>query len=294
MKKYLIAIIVLFFIVFGWKTGAFWFSKDNDTTVLIKKLVEVNENGYNFKVFSQAETIGSFLKEQNIKLGKDDFCFPQEKDELISGSKIIIRRALPISIKVDGKNIKRNTLAKTVGEAIGEAGITLSHLDKVQPSKSVYLEKDSEIKITRIEIEEVEVEESIKFKTIEKEDPDLKWRKQKIKQEGKNGIKEVKYRITYKNGKEISKVKLLSKIKKDPVSEIISIGTLACASRMFPRGTWLRVTNLANKKRVIVQVNDYGPTKGSDKMIDLDKVAFIKIGNLSQGVINVKVEEIID
>jgi len=313
MKKYFIIIIISFFIFSGWQTGAFWFSKD-ENKLPTRKLVEVNENGYIFKARSQAETIGDFLKEQKIELSKNDFCFPQEQEELISGSKIIIRRALPISIEVDGKNIKKNTLAKTVGEVVGEAGIILSHLDKIKPAKNSYLEKNSEIKITRIEIEEVDIKESIKFKIIEKENSDLKWRKKKVKQEGRNGIKEVKYKITYKNGKEVSRVKLSSNVKEESVSKIISIGTkievgkvkkgraswyahtgtLACASRMFPRGTWLRVTNQANGKRVIVQVNDYGPMRGTGKMIDLDKIAFNKIGDLGQGVMNVKVEEIID
>jgi uncharacterized protein YabE (DUF348 family) len=313
MKKYFITIIILLFIFSGWNVGAFWFSKEEDK-VPITKLVEVNENGNAFKTYSQTETIGDFLKEQKIKLSEDDFCFPQEQEELISGSKIIIRRALPISIEVDGKSIKRNTLAKTVSEAIGESGITLSHLDKIKPAKNSYLEKDSEIKITRIEIEEVDIKEKIKFKTVEKEDSDLKWRKKKVKQEGRNGTKEVKYKITYKNGKEVSRVKLSSKTKEEATPEIISIGTkievgktktgraswynhtgtLACASRMFPRGTWLRVTNKANGKKVFVQVNDYGPMRGTGKMIDLDKVAFKKIGDLGQGVMEVKVEEIID
>ncbi len=63
---------------------------------------------------------------------------------------------------------------------------------------------------------------------------------------------------------------------------------------MFPKGTWLRVTNLQNQKQVIVVVNDYGPARGTGKMIDLDKVAFEKLANLSQGVIEVKVEEILN
>lgn len=313
MKKYYIIIVILILIFSGWQAGAFWFSSEEEK-IPTRKLVEVNENGHVFKSYSQKETIGGFLEEQKIKLNKNDFCFPQEQDELVSGSKIIIRRALPISIEVDGEIIKRDTLAKTVNEAISEAGVSLSHLDKIKPAKDSYLGKNTEIKITRIEIEEVKIEEKIKFKTVEKEDSDLKWRKQKVKQKGRNGMKEVKYKITYKNGKEVSRVKLSSKIKEEATPEIIAIGTkievgrvktgraswyahtgtLACASRMFSRGTWLRVTNKANGKRVIVQVNDYGPMRGTGKMIDLDKVAFDKIGDLGQGVMEVKVEEILE
>jgi rare lipoprotein A len=62
---------------------------------------------------------------------------------------------------------------------------------------------------------------------------------------------------------------------------------------MFSRGTWLRVTNRENGKRVFVVVNDYGPQRGTGKMIDLDKVAFQKLASIGKGVIEVKVEEIL-
>jgi len=68
---------------------------------------------------------------------------------------------------------------------------------------------------------------------------------------------------------------------------------MACASLQFPKGTWLRVTNRANGKQIIVQVNDSGPYS-EDKIIDLDKVAFQKIADLGQGVTEVKVEEILE
>jgi D-alanyl-D-alanine carboxypeptidase len=64
------------------------------------------------------------------------------------------------------------------------------------------------------------------------------------------------------------------------------------ASPDFPKGSKLRVYNLANRKSVDVVVNDYGPerNKHPDRAIDLDKIAFKKIASLSGGIINVKIE----
>ncbi|AWA31362.1 septal ring lytic transglycosylase RlpA family lipoprotein [Flavobacterium magnum] len=54
------------------------------------------------------------------------------------------------------------------------------------------------------------------------------------------------------------------------------------AHRKFPFGTKLRVTNEANGKSVIVEVNDRGPfTKGRD--IDLTKKAFMEIASSKYG-----------
>jgi rare lipoprotein A len=58
-------------------------------------------------------------------------------------------------------------------------------------------------------------------------------------------------------------------------------------------GSYARVTNKANGKSVIVQINDRGPF-GENRIIDLDKVAFAKIASLGAGVIDVKVEEVMN
>jgi len=64
------------------------------------------------------------------------------------------------------------------------------------------------------------------------------------------------------------------------------------ASPDFPKGSRLRVYNLANKKFVDITVNDYGPdrVKHPDRVVDLDKKAFLKIASSKDGIINVKVD----
>ena len=67
---------------------------------------------------------------------------------------------------------------------------------------------------------------------------------------------------------------------------------LCAASPDFPQGSELKVTNIENGKSVIVRINDYGPDRRifPDRVIDLDKAAFSRIAQLSEGVANVQVE----
>lgn len=71
-------------------------------------------------------------------------------------------------------------------------------------------------------------------------------------------------------------------------------GGYFAASRDFAKGTKLKVTNQSDGenqgKSVIVTVNDYGPELWTNRIIDLDKVAFEAIGNLRGGVMPVRVE----
>lgn len=64
------------------------------------------------------------------------------------------------------------------------------------------------------------------------------------------------------------------------------------ASPDFPKGSQIRVYNQANGKYVDVIINDYGPDRRlhPDRAIDLDKVAFKKIANTRDGIIDVRLE----
>ncbi|SEF48008.1 rare lipoprotein A [Halopseudomonas aestusnigri] len=63
---------------------------------------------------------------------------------------------------------------------------------------------------------------------------------------------------------------------------------LTAAHRTLPFGTRVQVTNLDNGRSVVVRINDRGPfVRG--RVIDLSKSAFTRIGQVSSGLLPVKV-----
>jgi len=64
---------------------------------------------------------------------------------------------------------------------------------------------------------------------------------------------------------------------------------LTCAHKTLPFNTKVKVTNLSNKKSVIVRVNDRGPFIAG-RIIDLSFAAAKKIDLVSVGVTRVKIE----
>jgi rare lipoprotein A len=63
------------------------------------------------------------------------------------------------------------------------------------------------------------------------------------------------------------------------------------AHKKMPFGSIVKVTNKNNGRSVIVRINDRGPfVKG--RVIDLSKSAFSRIGSLSSGLVNVKINVI--
>lgn len=72
--------------------------------------------------------------------------------------------------------------------------------------------------------------------------------------------------------------------------EKFSNNKLTAAHRQLPFGTKIKVTNIANKESVIVEVNDRGPQKKS-RELDLSKRAFMEItDNKNHGTLKVNIE----
>ena len=76
-----------------------------------------------------------------------------------------------------------------------------------------------------VETKDEEKSETVKFEKETKENPELKKGETKVIQKGEDGEKTVKYKVTYNNGKEVSREKISEKITKEPVKEITEVGT---------------------------------------------------------------------
>jgi uncharacterized protein YabE (DUF348 family) len=306
-------LITIFFLIFAARNVFAYFPDREFNLDSLPKNVTINDNGLCFKTATNARAISELLEEKNIKIGDHDRIIPKIDAGIFTGSNIEIKRAVKMKVEVDGKKLEIYTLEKTISRSLGENNITLTRLDKTDPDLNSLPQNNLTIIVTRINVEEVVKEEDIDFKTTAKNDSKLGWREKKIETPGEKGKREVKYKITYKNGKEVSRVVLEKKTVKEPVTQVEVQGTyvkvgkaqkgqatwysfqggMFAASLTIPRGGYAKVTNTANGKSVIVQINDSGPY-GKGRIIDLDRPAFQKIAPLGAGVVGVKVEEVLN
>jgi rare lipoprotein A len=65
--------------------------------------------------------------------------------------------------------------------------------------------------------------------------------------------------------------------RKTATGERFDMNLMTCAHPTLPMGTWLRVTNLKNRKTAFVRVNDRGPVPG-DRIVDLSYAAAQSLG----------------
>lgn len=81
---------------------------------------------------------------------------------------------------------------------------------------------------------------------------------------------------------------------KTSTGERYSNQKLTCASNNFKLNSWVRVTNLRNKKTVVVRVNDRMHPRMAKKgrVVDLSYAAAKEISMLKAGLVKVKVQQV--
>jgi len=79
--------------------------------------------------------------------------------------------------------------------------------------------------------------------------------------------------------------------KKTSSGEVYNMYKFSAAHKTLPIPSYIRVTNLANKKSLVVRVNDRGPFVGP-RILDLSYAAAKELGFVSQGTTQIKLESI--
>ena len=77
--------------------------------------------------------------------------------------------------------------------------------------------------------------------------------------------------------------------RKTANGEVFSQDKLTAAHNSLPFGTWIKVTNLRNKRSVVVRVNDR-LAHNNKRLVDLSRAGASKLGYTSRGLTKVKVE----
>ena len=80
--------------------------------------------------------------------------------------------------------------------------------------------------------------------------------------------------------------------QKTSSGETYDMYAMTAAHPTLPIPSYVRVTNVANRKSVVVRINDRGPFK-SERVIDLSYVAAHKLGFIQSGQARVEVEAIV-
>ncbi len=172
-------------------------------------------SGYEMNVLTTKTKVSEILDENHIILLEDEKTVPDKNSEL-----------------TDNKTIR---ITKETEEVVEEA-------EEVESSQNITAE---EVLASYDNIVEKIITEQVKipFETVKKDVSSGASQKQdKVVQEGKDGLKEITYKVKYQNDKEIEKIKLSEKVIKEPVDKIIEVRQKQTVSRSasvrYSGGKW--------------------------------------------------------
>ncbi|NLO89817.1 MAG: DUF348 domain-containing protein [Clostridia bacterium] len=211
----------------------------------VHKEVIIEDNGKEMRVATFAGNVEELLKQEGIKLNPGDKVTPGLKENISEGSKIVISRGFDVNIILDEEEYKTvKTTEMKVKDILKNAGIKPGSNIIVKPSLNTVIKEEATIDVTRIITKEVVTKEEIPYETHKKRDGMLQKGKTRIVQKGARGIKELTYRVTVAKGKVIDRELVKVRVLKEPVPEIVAVGTQNTISRGGNRFRYKKVMDV--------------------------------------------------
>ena len=162
----------------------------------LKDITIVLQNGYEMTAFTSKSTVSEVLDENSIVLSENQKTIPDLTEEVNAGD----------IIKITDKSYNEVQIAK-----VSEEGVQTSLVQLLQNYAPI---------TEKIVTEQV----SIPFETITKNTAGTTTNTtNKVLQEGKEGIKEVTYKIKYQNDVEIERTTLSETVIQEPVNKIVQV-----------------------------------------------------------------------
>lgn len=132
---------------------------------------------------------------------------------------------LETEITKEGKDDEGNKKADKEDENDKTTKADKNSKDKVEKNSESEKTTTSNNKKDSITTKTETTTKTIKHKTVKQNDNSLEKGKTKVVQNGQNGTRTITYKVTYKNGKEVSREQVSSKVTKKAIDKIVKVGT---------------------------------------------------------------------
>lgn len=193
-------------------------------------------------------------------------------------SNVRISYPFTLSVALGNEIVDYDVTKGKLGDILANIGITIDEDDFVSLPLDTVITTDTSISIEVVEYVTKTTEEKIPFKTtIEYSDKCDKSTKQVVSA-GKEGSKEVTYRVKYVNGKVISSEKISESIIENAVNEKTIIGTrVQMSANKTPASSVKSVSTLSAPKDLLLDGNGV-PVEYTSKKV-LKATAYTHTGN---------------
>ncbi|AOR22297.1 3D domain-containing protein [Clostridium taeniosporum] len=203
------------------------------TIMSARKTLTISIDGKEESFVTYKWTVKDVLQDNGIEVTDRDKVEPSLDSKVSEKELITIKKAIPVNITLKDKTVTLETAEDTIGEMLQKESGTLKEqgvefeegIDEVSPSLDTKIGQDLNVKIVNVETKDIVENKDIEFDTVIQKDSSLDSSAQQVKNEGTNGEKQITYKVTYKDGEEVSREIKSTKVIAEPVNKIIVKGT---------------------------------------------------------------------
>ncbi len=136
-----------------------------------------------------------------------------------------------LKVAVAGKKpVKKTITALTATEALKEIGVKVEKRDIVKPGPKATLADGDKVVFTDLKVVTKRVKrEAVDFETVEREDSSMFEGETETVRSGADGVRDVTYRLAYRNGNLLHTKILEQELLRSPVDAILRVGTKEAA-----------------------------------------------------------------
>jgi uncharacterized protein YabE (DUF348 family) len=174
---------------------------------------------------SAAWTVGAALREAGIQLQETDRLDPTSDTALVAGLTITYVPSRDLIVTVGGRAIPIRSSARTVGQALAEAGISLQGLDYSLPAESDPVPANGQIRIVRVQESVLLVQKPIPYQSEFIASAEVELDQQEVIQPGLYGLAVSRVRVRYEDGQEMSRATEAETLVRPAVNRITGYGT---------------------------------------------------------------------
>ena len=213
------------------------FNAENPLSITVKRAIAftVREDGHSLSLRSTQPNLGLALKENGILLGPGDLVMPELEAPLLAGLNAEVRHASKITVSLPEETSIIYTHEKTVANALAEAGVDLTPVDKVLPGRDELVSNGMDVAVIRVTTVSIIEREEIAFDTLFEGDPDLAWGDSR-RVEGQSGVRAGEFEVTYENGEETGRVLLRESVEREPQNAVVYYSSGSDYAGEMPEG----------------------------------------------------------
>jgi len=172
-------------------------------------------------------------------------------------AEVSIIRGKNITLTADGKTVTMRVPGGKISDALASQGITIGEQDELSCERDAMVTEGMQVQLVRVTTYDEESVSTIKYSKKIVTSYELESGESKIQQEGVDGEKVTTYRITLRDGVEVSKEKIGEVVTREPQAEITVRGVKRVENTARESVVTSRAGNFRYKKAIKVTATAY-------------------------------------